>query len=207
MAVAKPHDPHALARESLAVVLSAQAPTSLTIARRQVSIVKSMMDDTCAVLAKWDGGKLRIRIATDGKRSSSATSRGKPVALRVGCGDKKRVLFSAEYERRMRAAIQDGARYAAFVAQNTVLGSVGDTKDKPHIAACRDLGRAIAEEAGLVGYPGVELAQFDLESGKWNVEPSIVLGRLLTLAVIKANFVQDGAPVIEGRPLFELPNS
>jgi hypothetical protein len=165
-----------------------------------------MVGEGCAVRARWDSGYLLLRfdVRAGKARRPKFPEDGPGLTLWGECGDKHRELFSIRFEWVIRDAIRDGVRCATFVGQNTVLGTLKDTKDRPEIEAWRARGRDLALKAALSGYPDVALGDLDLQSGAWVPSSEVVLQRLLTLAVIKANCVRDARPVIEGRPLFGL---
>lgn len=196
-----------LTRTALAAILSAEGPISLEIENRQVSLKYDRTAEELQVTASWDGGSLafRLRIYPGTLTRRREEDKGHNLGLLVWADRGKRELTWTSFEWVVRDAIRADTPDAPFRGTNSYLPRKDDEEADRDITPYGPRSRDIAGRCGLEASPSPLLGIWSLAEGRWDRPTGEVLRNLLTLAIIKAHFLDRGSGrTIEGVPLFKI---
>lgn len=196
-----------LTRTALAAILSAEGPPSLKIEDRLVSLKYDPTAEELQVTASWDGGSLafRFRIYPGTLARRREEDKGHNLGLLVWVDRGKRELTWTSFEWVVRDAIRAGVPAAPLRGTNSYLPRKDDEEADRDITPYGPRSRDIAGRCGLEASPSPLLGIWSLVEGRWDRSAGEVLRNLLTLAIIKAHFLDRGSGrTIEGVPLFTI---
>lgn len=193
-----PENPLSIARNALIELLQAPLPNSLIVDGHEVKVVgESAVGDQRSVTCTWSTGSVVFRLQV----------RADPVALEVRDEPGGQCAWS-NFGSRMESAISAGKPEIVLEFENTFRfrGEGPNAGGENRRNGLRS--RQIAENSGLPGTATVAIGRYQIDDRRWHDDGSLMLKRLLTLAVIKAHFFDDGkGSYLRDAPLFSRTHS
>lgn len=195
-------------RAAVGALIGGEVPDRAEIAGRSVRLTGEIANGRLSVMAEWDDGHARFSVQGGDasiERRSPIEDRGHRYSVSVHSELGQREIAWLSLEWVVRDAIRAGERSVDVSFTHAYLMRDRDEHGNLLNAAIGARSRELAEQSGLSGEARVPMGSFELTTSRWHPSESEVLRRMITLAVIKAHFLDRGeGRLFAGQPLFSI---
>ncbi|MFT3767393.1 MAG: AAA family ATPase [Minicystis sp.] len=184
-----------IARDALLAVLRAPLPQSIVVDGHPVKVTgEPAMGEQRVVTCDWTTGSAGFRLLT----------RGDPAGLEV-LSERGQQCAWSHFGKYLQSAVDAGKSEVVLLFYN-VFYKRGDGDDgSGENRRNGERSRRVAAKSNLPGTPSVAIGRYQIDAAQWLDDGAAMLGRLLTLALIKAHFFDNGkGTFLKGAPLFSL---